>query len=333
MLMSGVVLVLTQRYDLTADAVIHELHRRGLEVVRFDPGDFPLRAKVCARIGGAQTRWSGELLTEGRRVDLRSIHSIWYRRPSNFRFRSDLADRELEFARGEARGGLGGALRSLDCLWVNHPDRQVIAAYKPVQLQAAVDVGFDIPSTVVTNSPHVAREFFEAHQGQIIYKALSRTMVPQPTGGYRMLFTNKVSSRELEGVDRVRHTACMFQEYIPKRAELRVTVIGEQVLAVEMQTAAGHTPQVDFRRQYRDLTYSIHDLPADIADRCRRVVAELGLCFGALDIVLGPEGRYVFLEVNASGQWLWLERETGLPLCETIVDLLTRDARTLQGSQ
>jgi hypothetical protein len=40
-------------------------------------------------------------------------------------------------------------------------------------------------------------------------------------------------------------------------------------------------------------------------------------------MVLTPDGRYVFLELNPNGQWAWIERETGMPLCEALVDLLT----------
>ena len=38
----------------------------------------------------------------------------------------------------------------------------------------------------------------------------------------------------------------------------------------------------------------------------------LGLEFGALDFVRTPEDRYVFLEVNPNGQWLWLDDSLNL---------------------
>jgi hypothetical protein len=33
----------------------------------------------------------------------------------------------------------------------------------------------------------------------------------------------------------------------------------------------------------------------------------LGILFGAFDFIVTPEGEHVFLEVNASGQFLWVE--------------------------
>jgi glutathione synthase/RimK-type ligase-like ATP-grasp enzyme len=48
--------------------------------------------------------------------------------------------------------------------------------------------------------------------------------------------------------------------------------------------------------------------------------------FGCIDMILTPDGEYVFLEINPSGQWLWVQKKTGLPIAEAIADLLiTRD--------
>ena len=48
----------------------------------------------------------------------------------------------------------------------------------------------------------------------------------------------------------------------------------------------------------------------------------LGLSYGAVDLVLTPEGRYVFLEINPNGQYLWVEDATGLPISDALCDLL-----------
>jgi hypothetical protein len=36
-----------------------------------------------------------------------------------------------------------------------------------------------------------------------------------------------------------------------------------------------------------------------------------------------PDGRLVFLEVNASGQWAWVEEATGMPIAAAIARLLS----------
>jgi glutathione synthase/RimK-type ligase-like ATP-grasp enzyme len=48
----------------------------------------------------------------------------------------------------------------------------------------------------------------------------------------------------------------------------------------------------------------------------------LQLSFGAIDLIQTPSGEYVFLEVNPSGQWLWIDDMLGLGISDSIVDWL-----------
>jgi glutathione synthase/RimK-type ligase-like ATP-grasp enzyme len=53
-------------------------------------------------------------------------------------------------------------------------------------------------------------------------------------------------------------------------------------------------------------------------------VKRFGLVFGAIDLVQTPSGFY-FLEINPNGEWAWLQKEAGLPIAETIVDILVQE--------
>ena len=84
-----------------------------------------------------------------------------------------------------------------------------------------------------------------------------------------------------------------------------------------------HT-RVNWRRyDHHQTPYREHRLPRDVAQRCVQLVERLGLCYGAIDMVLTPDGRYVFLEINPNGQYQWIEDFTGLPISDAICDLLT----------
>jgi acetyl/propionyl-CoA carboxylase alpha subunit len=48
--------------------------------------------------------------------------------------------------------------------------------------------------------------------------------------------------------------------------------------------------------------------------------------FGALDFIVDPEGNWWFLEVNPSGQWLWIETLTGLDISGEIAQWLISTA-------
>jgi D-alanine-D-alanine ligase-like ATP-grasp enzyme len=57
-----------------------------------------------------------------------------------------------------------------------------------------------------------------------------------------------------------------------------------------------------------------HDLPDDVADKLRALMRRLGLAYGAIDLRLTEDGRYVFLEINPAGQFLYVEEQTGQPI-------------------
>src|SRR5262249_36883674 len=121
----------------------------------------------------------------------------------------------------------------------------------------------------------------------------------------------------------VRYCPVLFQADVPKRVELRLTVVGDQVFAAEIHSQeANHTRQ-DWRRYDRYQTPHLpHPLPPEVAERCRQLVSRLGLSYGAIDLTPTPQGLYVSLETNPNGQSLWIDLQTGLPISTAVCDLL-----------
>jgi glutathione synthase/RimK-type ligase-like ATP-grasp enzyme len=48
----------------------------------------------------------------------------------------------------------------------------------------------------------------------------------------------------------------------------------------------------------------------------------LRLDFATVDLILTPDGRYVFLEVNTVSFFSFVEKATGLPISGAVADLL-----------
>jgi len=47
------------------------------------------------------------------------------------------------------------------------------------------------------------------------------------------------------------------------------------------------------------------------------------IVYGAVDMRRTTDGRYVFLEINPAGQWLFVEERTGQPMTDAFACLLT----------
>ncbi|MDC2961307.1 ATP-grasp ribosomal peptide maturase [Streptomyces gilvifuscus] len=307
------VLVVTSLYDPTADVVIAELHDRDIPVVRFDSGDFPASLSVEAEISQDGVR--GRLQTPSRTADLGNIRALFYRRPSGFAF-PHLDEQDARFAITQARYGLGGVIASLpNCLYVNHPHCTGDAEFKPSGLAAAVKAGLQVPRTLITSNPDTVRAFIKQH-GPTIYKPLSNPP-------YRMddvscaVHIAEVRAEDIDGT--VAGTAHLFQQRVPKTADIRVTVIGRHTFSVRIDSDL-----LDWRTDYSRLRYTPIATPTGIELALHEYLGRFGLHFGAFDFALDAGGQWWFLECNPSGQWYWLEHETGLPMCAALADLLER---------
>jgi glutathione synthase/RimK-type ligase-like ATP-grasp enzyme len=223
------------------------------------------------------------------------------------------------------------AWQALDCLWL--PARRHViqqAQLKAAQLKLAAALGLEIPPTLFTNDPEAFLAFYRQHNGRIVSK-LAGPAFWHTLGETFFRYTDVVSRCAVGHARAIRYCPVIFQAYVPKRLELRITVVGQAVFAAEIHSQASHQTRHDWRRyDHNETPYFPHELPERIEQRCVQLVGRLGLNYGAIDMVLTPDGRYVFLEINPNGQYLWIEHNTGLPISDAICDLLIA-ASTAQG--
>jgi glutathione synthase/RimK-type ligase-like ATP-grasp enzyme len=319
------VLILTQPIDFTADYVIKRMHDRGVNVVRFDTGWFPRDATLVTRYSNSSADIPITLkLESGRSVELDKVTSIWSRRPTRFTMHDDLDSDASKFARAETTHAMAGVFRIPGCQWVNHPDKDLVASYKPYQLALAARIGLKIPDTLITTDPSAAKMFIESHARHgAIYKTLSTPNVRSELYKPSVIFTSKISDADLDSIKTVRYAPCLIQECIQKSFEVRLTIINRKAFAVALDVPDSYPPGVTDWRAVRDgISYRVLQLPEKIESLCLELLDRLGLVFGAIDLIVTPQQEYVFVEVNPAGQWAWLEDATGLPMVDTLVDCL-----------
>jgi glutathione synthase/RimK-type ligase-like ATP-grasp enzyme len=113
----------------------------------------------------------------------------------------------------------------------------------------------------------------------------------------------------------------IFQEYVPAVVDLRVTVVGDDIFAAGIHSQETRY-RVDFRIDMNQASIEAHSLPGEVESCVRELIRRLGLVYGAIDMRLTPDGRYVFLEVNPAGQWLFIEGRTGQPITAAVARTL-----------
>jgi hypothetical protein len=325
------ILVVTEDEDLHADHVITSLRRRGAacpEVVRFNPARFPSAAELSLSCtAGGQVR--RHLRLDGDTIDLDRVTAVWYRRPRLPEPHAEITDEKVrQCVADECQWILNDLWHSLDCRWVPAlPSVIRRAELKAAQLKLAGALGFALPATLLTNSPDAFLGFYRQQNADVISKLAGGRSFMLGFGEQFMRYTEGVSRRDAGYADSVRYTPVLFQSYVPKKVELRVTVVGQRVFAAEIHSQASHHTRHDWRRyDFSQTVYRPHGLPQDVERRCVQLVERLGLCFGAIDMILTPDDEYVFLEINPNGQYLWIEDLTGLAISDALCDLLISES-------
>ncbi|AWK12972.1 ATP-grasp ribosomal peptide maturase [Streptomyces spongiicola] len=310
-------LVVTKELDPAADLVVDELTTRRVPVMRFDMGDFPLSMSLSAEHTAAP--WTGVLADEYRSVRLEEVTAVYYRRPRLPSVSERMEEPHRTWANEQALAGLLGTLYALPVTWVNRPDVDGIASHKPGQLPVAAAHGLRTPRSLITTDQEVARKFCCQVDGPVICKPLMGGPLEYPDGHRTGVPTHVVDPDTID--DSVSLTAHLFQEWVPKTHEVRLTVVGKEMFAAEIH-AGSDAARVDWRSDYDALTYDVCQVPDDVRAGVLSWLEHFRLNFGAFDFGVTPAGDWVMFECNPSGEWSWIQNKTGLSIATHIADLL-----------
>jgi hypothetical protein len=307
--------IVSNREDLTTDWLVLELERRGQAFLRLCSEDYP------AKIGVELTPEKAMLQLGDGLLDASAISAVWWRR-SVAPVMAVEDDRHLaKWAAGEALVAWEGFWQTVDAHWVNQPEASAHANCKPLQLQEARRCGLTVPPTLITNDLGSARAFQKRHR-RIVCKPLHDGAVSEH-GGEHHLYTQRLADDALDEVTHLGRGPFLFQGLVDKVADIRATVVGDRVFACRIDSQATRETMVDWRRGATvDLAHEEHEMDNETVQRLLRLVRRFRLRFAAIDLALDHHGRYTFFEVNPNGQWAWIEQITGQPLAAALADEL-----------
>lgn len=182
---------------------------------------------------------------------------------------------------------------------------------KPMQQRMAAESGFSVPATLVTQRKDRAQEFSRKH-GAIVVKSLSGVR-HKPANESEfvpvVVMTSKVDDVLLAESSEEDILSCphFFQEEINKQNELRVTVVGTDIFAFEINSQEFSSSRTDWRMGMEFLDFSPFTLREMHLNKIIRFMQRSGLTYGCMDLIIDKRDDLWFLECNQNGAWAWLD--------------------------
>lgn len=314
----NIVLLIGRNYDPHICGIIDELKKNNQEYLLLDSftsSDFFTVKHVKEKIDNF-------LNYKDQKINLNNVISVWNTSSLQILVDQNTASETRKFMEAEWTEGINTLWNSIDARWVNSPKSIISSVNRLDQLRYANEIGLETPNSLVTNNSDSLLEFFEENDGQIIAKTLNSSKgLPKDF----MIYTTKIEKRDLEKINDIRYAPCMFQEYIPKKTEFRVTIIGDTINSAEIFSQKSTKTMHDWRKydDFEKTPYHIAKLPDSIEEQLLKLMKKMGLKFGGVDLIRTPSDDFIFLEVNPNGRWWWIQELTGMNIAKDIADYLS----------
>ena len=319
------VLILTRKFDPEASRVSIKLLAKGIDSIRVNVEDIAKEMKVKYQINDTSTSILEFAIGE-RNIESSTIPVVWLRDFDSTLINCNFGENHDKFAQRFCYEQWNDSFQilkdGLESEWINSPESNLYASNRLKQLSLARDVGLKIPSTIITNNPKAAADFYQDHDGKVLMKAVHHHGI-EIEGKIYSIYARSLTQEILSKLDDLIYAPCILQERLEKKSELRVTIVGDMVFAAELDTHKLSNRYDDLHRlSLSEIPKKAVKLDKMIEECCFKMMKSLGLRYGAFDFILDKKNQAYFLEINLTGDWYWIEHDTKLPITDAMVNLM-----------
>lgn len=312
------ILYITSKFDPHIDYLVEKFN---VDFFRLNTDDYLSFQEISVHLGDGNKNLNCIQNSDERIINLSSVKSAYYRRPTPPSKFDDIKDPDSRaLVTEETKEFLRQFYYGMDqVFWLCTPWGIQYSRGRLNQLLMAERWGFKIPRTLFTSNEKRFKEFYKRCKDGLIIKTISSGACVSSDGELNPIYTEVIDSGNLQGFDTslIENSPCLFQEKLVAQYEIRVTSVGWKNFAVRIDADV-----TDWRKRDANPRYSIYDLPPYLDKLITKYLSRSNLNFGCFDFIRTADGEYYFLELNPNGQWLWLELETGIPISNSVIDLL-----------
>ena len=164
-------------------------------------------------------------------------------------------------------------------------------------LYKAKQIGITIPKTSVVDSS----DYLDKSQSTIT-KNISESYMPHTSYGGYITYTEDVN---VEFLTQQKFFPSLFQEKHEKEADIRIFYIDGKFYSMAIRSQENEQTATDFRKYLKQNPNRKFPfkLSIDLESKLSKLMRELNLETGSIDMILTKNGKFIFLEVNPIGQF------------------------------
>ena len=325
-IIDNMILILSIHGDHSTDEVMDWIKVLGGQCLRLNDSDIIESHSFSIDFTGKKT--VGTIAFKSKKINLKDIKAVWFRKFGFYdqtKYGKALKSQQKyidinQFLSSEFHTFLNCLKVVLsDKKWLLKPDNNYS---KHQQLITANRVGLKIPPTIITNDKSYLIDF-KKKKKQIISKPIKEVSYFKLNGQGYSPYTDLLNDETIETLDN-KFFPSLVQGYIDKKFEIRSFFLNKKLYSMAMFTQNQENSKIDFRRYNTEKPerYVPYILPAIIKKKVLKLMKELDLNTGSIDLIKDKKGDYYFLEVNPGGQFSMVSKPCNYPLEKEIAKYL-----------
>lgn len=316
----------------TTNAVIDWLDYSGAEYIRINGADLYKSSEYCFDFSKRSISLSNENF-QFLDNDLLKVSIVWCRKwiSEEFyeynKFRNGSSDQLKAKVANHLESEFFGLTKHLfqllrNKMWVTKPAHLRLYTSKLDILDLAEECGLSIPATIITNQKSSLQSFIFKHT-TVISKCISGVEAFQYDNNFFLPYTVSINTQDIDAIPETFFPS-LFQEQVEKEYEIRSFFIDGEFYSMAIFSQSSEQTKMDFRKyNYQKPTrYVPYLLPKEIENKARKLMEKIDLNCGSFDFLKSIDGRYVFLEINPTGQFGMVSYPCNYYLEEVVAKLL-----------
>lgn len=211
---------------------------------------------------------------------------------------------------------LAAIVRSTSVEWLTKIDDLNRAENKFSQYKAAMSLGIPTPHTIVTSD---SRKLASIFGESVVLKPLGPGHFTSRQGTGNIVFTAGMQTDDPR-LKSLAGAPFIAQQLISSAAHLRVVTVGNRIWGCEIEAA---TVPLDWRRQpAAHRAFKPTKIGGNLAEWAKEICSFFRLGYSSQDWIIDTSGKSWLVDINPSGQWLFLPEPVASEVAHSIAGWL-----------